>query len=131
MNQREDRGISLLESLDEKDRQRLANILPQIGEVDLTSQEIDEKQREAIFRSFSMFFVTLVEDGRLAVLIDDMDYSDPASLHLLRVVMRERSLALFICGTATENATARPKTIPLTSCSVRPTVIPWELSILR
>ena len=114
MNQREDRGVSLLESLDEKDRQRLANILPQIGEVDLTGQEIDEKQREAIFRSFSMFFVTLVEDGRLAVLIDDMDYSDPASLHLLRVVMRERSLALFICGTATENATARPKTIPLT-----------------
>ncbi len=113
MNQREDKGIGILEAIDEKDLERLANILPQLGEADLTVQEIDEQQREAIFRSFTQFFVLLVEDGKLAVLIDDMDYSDPASLHLLRIIMREKSLVLFICGTATEESKASPKTIPL------------------
>ena len=113
MNQREDKGIGLLESMGEKDLERLANILPQLGEADLTAQEMDERQREAIFRSFIKFFVLLVEDGKLAILIDDMDFSDPASLHLLRVIMRERSLVLFICGTATEDSKASPKTIPL------------------
>ncbi|MBC2715221.1 MAG: diguanylate cyclase [Desulfobacteraceae bacterium] len=113
MNQREDKGIGILEAMDEKELERLANILPQLGEADLTAQEIDERQREAIFRSFTQFFVLLVEDGKLAVLIDDMDYSDPASLHLLRVTMREKSLVLFICGTATQDSKVSPKTIPL------------------
>jgi len=113
MNQREDKGIGILEAMDEKELERLANILPQLGEADLTAQEIDERQREAIFRSFTKFFVLLVEDGKLAVLIDDMDYSDPASLHLLRITMRQKSLVLFICGTATEDSKASPKTIPL------------------
>ncbi|MCD6585220.1 MAG: diguanylate cyclase [Desulfobacteraceae bacterium] len=113
MNQRDDKGIGILDAMDEKELERLANILPQLGEADLTAQEIDERQREAIFRSFINFFVLLVEDGKLAVLIDDMDYGDPASLHLLRIIMREKSLVLFICGTATEESKASPKTIPL------------------
>ncbi len=113
MNQREDKGVGILEAMDEKELERLANILPQLGETDLTSQDINEQQREAIFRSFIQFFVLLVEDGKLAVLIDDLDYSDPASLHLLRIIMREKSLVLFICGTATEGSKASPKTIPL------------------
>lgn len=113
MNQREDKGIGILEAMDKENLERLANILPQLAEAHPSAQEIDKHQREAIFRSFSKFFVMLAEDGRLAVLIDDMDFSDPASLHLLRVVLRERSLVLFICGTATEDGQASPKTIPL------------------
>jgi diguanylate cyclase (GGDEF)-like protein len=113
MNQREDKGIGILDSMDAEDLERLANILPQLAEAHPSAQEIDRHQREAIFRSFSKFFVMLVEDGRLAVLIDDMDFSDTASLHLIRVTMRERSLVLFICGTATEDSQASPKTIPL------------------
>ncbi len=113
MNQREDKGIGILEAMDEKELERLANILPQLGSADVTLQEIDGRQREAIFRSFIKFFVLLVEDGKLAVLIDDMDYSDPASLHLLRIIMREKSLVLFICGTATDELQTSPKTIPL------------------
>ncbi|MDA3896345.1 MAG: diguanylate cyclase [Desulfobacteraceae bacterium] len=113
LNQREDKGVGILEALDEKDMERLVYILPQLGEVDLSAQEIDEQQREAIFRSFIKFFILLVEDGRLSVLIDDLDYGDPASLHLLRVIMREKSLILFICGTATEESQSSPKTIPL------------------
>jgi diguanylate cyclase (GGDEF)-like protein len=113
LNQREDKGVGILEAMDEADMARLVHILPQLGEVDLTAQEIDEQQREAIFRSFIKFFILLVDDGKLAVLIDDLDYGDPASLHLLRVIMREKSLILFICGTATEESTSSPKTIPL------------------
>jgi len=113
MNQREDKGVGILEAMDEKDMVRLIHILPQLGEADLTTREIDEQQREAIFRSFIKFFILLVENGKLAVLIDDLDYSDPASLHLLRVIMREKSMILFICGTATEESKSSPKTIPL------------------
>ena len=113
MNHSEDKGVGILDTMDEADLERLTNILPQLSEADLTVQDIDERQREAIFRSFIKFFVLLVEEGKLAVLIDDLDYSDPASLHLLRIIMREKSMVLFICGTATEDSKASPKTIPL------------------
>jgi len=113
MTHREDKGIGILDTMDEKDLERLTNILPQLGEADLIVQDLDERQREAIFRSFIKFFILLVEDGKLAVLIDDLDYSDPASLHLLRIIKREKSMVLFICGTATEESKASPKTIPL------------------
>ncbi len=113
MNRREDRGIALLEAMDDKERNLLAYVLPQISESGPGSLEIDEQEREAVFRTFSDFFVKLADAGRLAVMIDDLDYSDPASLHLLRVVVRERALCLFICGTATKDEKASPKTIPL------------------
>lgn len=111
MNQREDRGIELLEQMDETDLAHLSCILPQIGEPN--AMEIDEHRREAIFRTFIRFFIALAEGGRLALLIDDLDYSDPASLHLLRIMMMEKSVVMFICATATEDARSKPKAIPL------------------
>ncbi|MFZ2920168.1 MAG: diguanylate cyclase [Desulfosalsimonadaceae bacterium] len=113
MNQREDKGIEILEEMGETDLEHLACILPQIGETDIKTKEIDEQRREAIFRSFIRFFIALADGGRLALLIDDLDYSDPASLHLLRIMMMEKSVVMFVCATATEDAKTKPKAIPL------------------
>jgi len=113
MNQREDKGIEILNKMDETDLTQLACILPQIGEADTKTTEIDEQRREAIFRSFIRFFIALADDGRLALLIDDLDYSDPASLHLLRIMMMEKSVVMFVCATATEEVKTKPKSIPL------------------
>lgn len=113
MNQREDMAVGLLDAMDEAEIDRLAYILPQIKDVDGGLKDVDETDREAIFRTFIKFFLALTEGKNLAVLIDDMDFSDPASLHLLRIILKEKSLVLFICGTATQDAKGSPRTIPL------------------
>ncbi|PIP38678.1 MAG: hypothetical protein COX19_11405, partial [Desulfobacterales bacterium CG23_combo_of_CG06-09_8_20_14_all_51_8] len=113
MNLREDMGIGILDAMDEADLDRLAHILPQIKEIDSPLKELDEPHREAIFRSFVQFFVRLAEGQSLAILIDDLDYADPASLHLLRIILREKSLVLFVCGTATQDPKQSPRAIPL------------------
>lgn len=113
MNQREDKGIGILDAMDDADLDRLAHILPQVKETDDPLKEMDESRREAIFRTFVNFFISLAEGRKLAVLIDDFDFTDPASLHLLRIILREKSLVLFVCGTATQDSKSSPRTIPL------------------
>ena len=90
-----------------------ALILPQVGDAEVNTQEIDERRREDIFRSFIRFFIALASGRQLALLIDDLDYSDPASLHLLRMMHLEKSVVMLVCATATEEAKVKPKTIPL------------------
>jgi diguanylate cyclase (GGDEF)-like protein len=113
MNQREDKGVGILDDMDEKVVKQLSHIIPQLAESDVRSPEIDDRQREEIFRSFIKFFISMIDDKQLALLVDDLDYSDPASLHLLRIMIQEKSITMFICGTATKESKSEARTIPL------------------
>ena len=113
MNQREDKGIDVLEKMDEKDIVNLSYIIPQLSVDDVPSPENSDQQREEIFKSFLRFLILLVDNRPLILLIDDLDYSDPASLHLIRTIIKEKSVLLFICGTASKEKQTAPKAIPL------------------
>ena len=73
----------------------------------------DVEYRNSIFKTFARFFTTLVGNRPLAMLVDDLHYSDPASLHLLRLIIQSKSIRLFICGTASEEKQAKSESLPL------------------
>jgi diguanylate cyclase (GGDEF)-like protein len=100
MNRLEDKGLSILEQADEEEIDRLAQIIPQIRETDPPLPENDPEQREAVFSSFTDFITSLAGDSPLILLIDDLHYSDPASLHLIRMLIENGRVPVFLCGTA-------------------------------
>ncbi|MCF8095336.1 MAG: diguanylate cyclase [Desulfobacteraceae bacterium] len=100
LNQLPDRGVKLLESMEEDEISRLAHIIPQLKGGTPTIPENNAGQREAIFASFTRFLTRLAGTRPLVLLIDDFHYCDPASLHLLRMLMKAEDLLIFICATA-------------------------------
>lgn len=114
MNQREDKGIGVLEAMEEKEVALLATILPQLAstEIHLPSSDSPE-QREAAFKVFNRFLCDLADNRPLILLIDDLHYADPATLHLLRVVFKEQKVLLFVCATASEDVKAKSASVPL------------------
>jgi len=113
MNQREDKGKSVLDAMDDEAIYRLAHVIPQLIDAEEPPPEDDAAHREAIFRSFCDFFTALMNDQPLILLIDDFDYSDPASLHLLQTIFNEQPVPILICGTASQEVPTRPQAIPL------------------
>jgi len=75
--------------------------------------DIAQHQREEIFRAFARFFSSLAGKLPLVILVDDLHYTDPASLHLLRVIIRTNRMRLFVCGTAVEEKQTQPEAVPL------------------
>ena len=113
MNQRADKGQSLLDDLDEITISRLAHVIPQLVDAEEAPPEDDAAHREAIFRDFCSFFAALLDNRPMVLLIDDFDYSDPASLHLLHAVLNKQLAPILICGTATTELTSKPQAVPL------------------
>lgn len=108
-----DKGQSVLDALDEPAINRLAHIMPQLIGSKNPMPEDNPAHREAIFRSFTDFFTALMDKRPMVLLIDDMDYSDPASLHLLETLFKNQTVPILICGTASEELPGRPQAIPL------------------
>ncbi|MFO7839635.1 MAG: diguanylate cyclase [Desulfosalsimonadaceae bacterium] len=113
MRQLSDNGQSVLDGMDEAGIARLAHIMPQLIGADDPRPEDNAAHRETIFRTFTRFFTALLDESPLVLLIDDMDYSDPASLQLLEVLFQKRPAAMLICGTATAEVSTRPQAVPL------------------
>jgi diguanylate cyclase (GGDEF)-like protein len=113
MNQREDHGVEIVEAMTEKEIDALGQIIPQMVSGPSPLSDIEKHQREEIFRTFARFFSVLAGKLPLVILIDDLHYADPASLHLIRVIIRTNLLRLFICGTAGEENQTRPEAVPL------------------
>jgi diguanylate cyclase (GGDEF)-like protein len=113
MNQREDRGVELLESMTKEDVDALSQIIPQMVSGVSQIPDIAQHQREEIFRTFARFFSALAGKLPLVILVDDLHYADPASLHLIRVIIRTNMMRLFICGTAVEEKQTKPEAVPL------------------
>jgi len=47
------------------------------------------------------------------VLVDDLHYCDPASLHLFRFIVKSKVIRLFLCGTASEEKQTKSQSLPL------------------
>lgn len=101
LNQLPDKGKGIIEDLTPREDNYLSYILPQLGEPeDLSHQEDEETLREQIFTTLIHFILKLIDSQALILLIDDLHYSDDATLLLLRRLMLRKDIPLFICGTA-------------------------------
>jgi len=103
LNQQPDKGEKLLTGLTPKETKYLSYILPQLGKPqDLSDQEDEKTLREHLFDHLIHFILNLLDSRHFLLLIDDMHYSDPATLFLLRRLLLRRDIPLFICGTASD-----------------------------
>ncbi len=100
MNQLPDKGFNTLDSMEEKEIHRLSHIIPQLKGGPPPLPENEPAEREAIFAAFARLLKRLAGRRPLVLLVDDFHYCDPASLHLLRKLMKEEGLLIFICATA-------------------------------
>ncbi|MFP4571946.1 MAG: diguanylate cyclase [Desulfobacterales bacterium] len=100
LNQLPEKGVSILESLNEDEIHRLSHIIPQLRGFPPPIPKNDPREREAIFSAFTRFLTRLAGNRPLVLLIDDFHYCDPASLHLFRMMMKAEGLLIFICATA-------------------------------
>lgn len=113
MNRLEDKGLSVLENTDSAEIERISHVIPQIRDGPAPLPENDRAKREAIFLSFTRFLARLADARPLVLLIDDLHYCDPASLHLMRMLMESHQLKVFICGTVSVEKQAVGETVAL------------------
>ncbi len=103
LNEREDKGIKILESLGPKETEYLSHLLPHLGASDETQpNEGDSVAREGIFNTLVHFIPTVVDKQPLVLLVDDLQFADEASLLLLRYVLLKGQIPLFLCCTVAE-----------------------------
>ena len=107
LNRRADKGVSVLDTLDEKELHYLGHVLPHLnGLSGLTGRgtNADEDQvlrREGIFITMVQLVGKLLDGKPLVLLIDDLHFADEASLVLLRTLFMRKELSFLVCGAAT------------------------------
>ena len=114
LNQREDKGIGIFESVGPKDTSYLSHILPQLaGKGEPLPDEAEGSQRESLFNTLLYFLPKTLDFRPLILLIDDLQFADEATLLLLRRLMLHRELKLFICSTSTPIETLKSESQPI------------------
>ena len=116
LNQREDKGIGIFESIGTKDRAFLSLILPQLGGKEEAPVGDDEStRRESLFNTLLYFIPKTLDFRPLILLIDDLQFADEATLLLLRRLMLHKELKLFICSTSApvEKLKSGTESVPL------------------
>ena len=103
LNQREDKGAPVVQSLSSEEVAHLARIVPQVADAAPPAADGDEStRRERTFTTLARF-VPLVVDGRpLVLIIDDLQLADEATLLLLRALLQSQKLPVLVCGAALE-----------------------------
>jgi diguanylate cyclase (GGDEF)-like protein len=113
LNQRQDKGADIFDSLSLKEIAYLTHLLPQLGGaqgVDLGGDE--REQREGLFDTLINFIPKIADFRPLVLLIDDMHFSDEATLVLLRQLVLRREIPLFICGASAETKQFMEEQVP-------------------
>jgi diguanylate cyclase (GGDEF)-like protein len=116
LNQREDKGKEELKNLTPKELAYLSRILPQIGADEaILADEDDSTRREGIFTTLVRFIPKIINSRPLVLFIDDLHFSDEASLLLLRRLIINRDNPIFVCSTAmaTEETIKEGQSVPL------------------
>jgi diguanylate cyclase (GGDEF)-like protein len=116
LNQREDKGAAIFNTMAPEEIACLAYIVPQIGGTEEPFPHKDEKaQRESIFTTLVHFIPKILDCHPLIVLIDDLHLVDEATLMLFRRLILSQEIPLFICGTSmgSRNVRGEAETAPL------------------
>jgi diguanylate cyclase (GGDEF)-like protein len=103
LNQREDKGTALVQSLTPEELAHLSHIVPQVAEGAPAAPAADESaKRQRIFAALARFVPRVVDGRPLVVIIDDLQVADEASLLLLRALLQSQKLPLLVCGATLE-----------------------------
>ncbi|MGA1795824.1 MAG: diguanylate cyclase domain-containing protein [bacterium] len=109
-----DSGPDACIDLNNDERSYLAHILPFLGETKEKVQEKDQKSfREGIFTTLLRFIPKVLNNRPLILFIDDLHYSDEATLLLLRRLILRGEVPLFVCATSTEACDTRERQLSL------------------
>ncbi|UCH23343.1 MAG: diguanylate cyclase [Deltaproteobacteria bacterium] len=113
---REDLGRTVFESLNPSELTYLAPIMPQLEIMGAPSVDENESgYREGIFRTLLQFIHKIIDERPLILLIDDLQFSDLATLLLFRQLILHGGFPIFICGTSSvsPDPATKEETIPL------------------
>ena len=116
LNQKPDKGASTLENLESSELGYLAHILPQLaGTKAAPKHDVERELREGIFNTLVYVIPKLMDSRPLVLLVDDMHFSDEATLVLLKQLMQRHEIPLFVCGTSrdTKQSTVEGEVVPL------------------
>jgi len=102
MNGRKDKGKQILSTLSPTDMENLSFVLPSLTGLRDRTREDAKNQRGKIFQSFIRFINKLVDFKPFMVFIDDLHFADEASLLLLRAIILQRKVHLFLCGASSD-----------------------------
>jgi HEAT repeat protein len=100
LNLRADKGVSVVDTLSEKELRYLGYVLPHLHDVNVGVDDSDASIREGIFVTLVQLLGKLLSGKPLVLLIDDIHFADEASLALLRTLFMRRELSLLVCATA-------------------------------
>jgi predicted ATPase len=103
LNQQPEKGREILDDLTSKEANCLSFILHQPEEPEGIFHHEDEKTlREHIFNVIVHFILKVLDSKPFVLLIDDLHFSDKATLIVLRRLLLRQDIPFFICGTATD-----------------------------
>ena len=101
---RKEKGAEILKGLSSEETAFLSFILPQLSEANREQKTENKAQREKIFCTL-LQVMTKILDGVPAIwVIDDLHFSDEATLLFIRQMMIRRQVPLFVCGGAAESS---------------------------
>jgi diguanylate cyclase (GGDEF)-like protein len=113
LNQRQDKGADIFDSLGLKEISYLTHLLPQLGGAQGVDLGEDERgQREGLFNTLINFIPKIADFRPLVLLIDDIHFSDEATLVLLRQLVLRREIPIFICGASAETKQFTEEQVP-------------------
>ncbi len=113
---RDDLGMAVFENLSTKELTYLAPVMPQLEIVGVPDIDENEKEyREGIFRTLFQLINKIIDTRPLILFLDDIQFSDLATLLLFRQLILHGSFPIFICSTSSVSADSKTKddTIPL------------------
>lgn len=99
---RKEKGAEILKGLSSEETTNLSFILPQLSEGNREQKKEDKVQRERIFYTLLQVMTEILDGAPVIWVVDDLHFSDEATLLFIRQMMIRRQIPLFVCGAAAE-----------------------------
>ena len=100
LNRRDDKGESIISGLSIEERHCLSTILsPIMKESERAEPQGEKSFREGVFTTLIHLIYKLVDGKPTVILVDDLHFSDEATLLGLVRMMQRKEVPVFICGT--------------------------------
>jgi len=103
LQRRDDKGEAIFTSLSSDEKAFLSRIMPQMAEGKEISVGDEKAYREGVFATLIKLMTKVIESKPAIFLVDDLHFSDEATLLLLRRMMLRKDAPIFVCGAATDS----------------------------